>query len=51
MGLKVGLAYNLEGAKPYLLDEAFDLRVTAEEDTEVKDGLAKVKNTRSGSNC
>lgn len=43
MGLKVGLAYNLEGAAPYVLDEAFDLRVTAGEDTEVKDGLAKVK--------
>jgi hypothetical protein len=43
MELKVGLAYNLEGAAPYALDEAFDLRVTAGEDTEVKDGLAKVK--------
>lgn len=43
MDLKVGLAYNLEGAEPYLLDEAFDLRVTAGEDTEVTTGLAKVK--------
>jgi hypothetical protein len=42
-GLTAGKAYNLEGAEPYLLDEAFDLRVTAGEDTEVTDGIARVK--------
>ena len=41
--LTAGKAYNLEGAAPYLLDEAFDLRVTAGEDTEVTDGVARVK--------
>lgn len=41
--LTAGKAYNVESQTPYALDEAFDLRVTASEDVEVKDGLAKVK--------
>lgn len=41
--LTAGLAYDVEGRTPYLKNSAFDLRVTAEEDTEVRNGLAKIK--------